>query len=173
MPERIVAVYSDGGVIQHNPSNIGGTWATLHVGEAGVPLWRSSGVVLPAEVGGPVTNNQTEMFALLVGLEALPDGWSGNLCSDSLVTLRRFCYSGTLRGIPDPWRDRLGTVLRRLGTLTPLLHAGHPTRAQLRAGVGRHGYPVSEHNVECDRACGLEAEKYLRQHPASVEVPRG
>jgi ribonuclease HI len=148
------AIYADGGVIQKNPSDIGGTWATCHVDGDNRRCWRASGVLLPADVGAPfVTNNQTEFYALLTGLEMLATGWSGKVCTDSLVTIRRFRDEGRLAGIPNEWRRRMAMTLGRLGELEYVLLDGHPTRAQLAAGIGKRGGPVSEHNVWCDHAC--------------------
>jgi ribonuclease HI len=167
---EVVAVFADGGVVRQNPSPIGGTWACCHVDRDEQRIWCASGFILPSEVGGwPVTNNQTEFYALLAGLEALPDGWHGDACSDSQVTLIRFFQRGALRGIPDAWRQRMGYTLRRLDPLIrPVLLDGHPTRAQLAEGVGKRGHRVSEHNVWCDAACGEEGRKLFRQQTAGA-----
>ncbi len=159
-----VAVYADGGVILSNPSAIGGTWATCHVDASGARIWEASGVILPADVGMPfVSNNQSEFYALLMGLEAVPDGWSGRACSDSSITLARFFRMGKLNGIPFDWRARLSNVLGRLGRVESVLLDGHPTRAQLAAGIGRNGHPVSAHNCWCDRRCTEEARRHVAE----------
>lgn len=158
----IVAVFADGGVIRQNPSPIGGTWATCHVDADNWRAWRNSGVLVPADVGAEsVTNNQTEYFGLLTGLEALPDGWSGRVCTDSLVTIRRFRDEGRLAGIPLPWRKRMAMTLGRLGVLEYVLLDGHPTKAQLAAGVGKRGNPVSEHNAWADRECAEVGRQFI------------
>ena len=36
-----------------------------------------------------MTNNVTELIAMLRALRALPDGWSGEVLSDSLCTIKR------------------------------------------------------------------------------------
>lgn len=162
----VLQVYADGGVIQKNPSAIGGTWASCHVDGHGQRIWSASGVILPEQVGGEVTNNQTEFYALLMGLEATPMYWSGQACSDSRVTLLRFFYSGALRGIPEGWQRRMGRLLERLRNVEPVQLDGHPTRAQLAAGVGKRGQKVSEFNVWCDLQCGEEARKFLAQREA-------
>lgn len=171
-----VAVYSDGGVIKVNPSPTGGMWATCHVDAEGERIWSASGVVL-AEEGDEylsmVTNNQTEFRAMLAGLEALPDGWSGTVYADSLVTIRRFRDEAGLAGIPLDWRRRMAVVLGRLGRLTYVLLDGHPSRAQLAAGVGKRGNPVSEHNVFVDALCTQEARRYLGVEPKPKRVRKG
>lgn len=170
---EVIAVYADGGVIRVNPSPIAGMWATCHIDAGGARVWSASGLVL-AEPGDPylsmVTNNQTELRALLAGLEALPDGWSGRVCTDSEVTIRRFRDDARLAGIPLEWRKRLAYVLGRLGALTYVLLDGHPTRAQLArqdelgewaAGVGKSGGPVSKWNQWCDQECTRIGREYL------------
>lgn len=157
----VVAIYADGGVILKNPSDIAGTWATCHVDADNWRAWTASGVLLPSEVGtSAVTNNQTEFYALLNGLEALPDDWAGRVCTDSLVTIRRFRDDAKLAGIPLEWRRRMAMTRGRLGQLEYVLLDGHPTRAHLAAGIGKRGGPVSEHNVWCDHAC-TEAGRLL------------
>lgn len=160
----VVAVFADGGVIQHNPSDYGGTWGCCHVDQDDVRVLEMGGVILPSEVETTgVTNNQSEFMAMLQALEALPDGWSGKACSDSNITLMRFFGCAKMRGIPVVWGQRMSRVLGRLGTITPVLLSGHPTRAHLASGVGKHGTPVSVHNAWCDKRCNLEGVRYLLQ----------
>jgi ribonuclease HI len=167
---EIVAVYADGGVIHRNPSPMGGTWAACHVDAQGNRVWEASGVTLPHEVPKRsdyprpmVTNNQTEFYAVLAGLEALPEGWHGQVCSDSNVTRLRFFFHARLAGIPEEWERRMWQAQARLdwSRCQPVLLAGHPTKAQLLAGIGRHGFPVSGHNVWCDAECGRIAKKLI------------
>jgi ribonuclease HI len=154
----ITAIYCDGGVIARNPSPVGGTWAWCHVDAAGARIAQGSGV-LP--VPG-TTNNVAEFCAAVLALEAAPDGWTGRLCSDSQVTLGRLCWGWKLTGLPLDWVQRGSLVLQRLGLVEAVLLQGHPTAADLRAGIGaKRGYPVSAHNVFCDQACSREAAAWL------------
>lgn len=164
----IAAVYSDGGVIGVNPSPIGGTWACCLIDECGTTAESCSGYVWPEKVGDwvpwcvetpEVTNNQTEFYALLSALERLPDGWSGRVCSDSAITLGRFFRGFKLTGLPQGWVDRGAAALARLGAVTLVQLDGHPTRAQLAAGVGKRGNPVSAHQGWCDKECGRLARR--------------
>lgn len=60
------ALFCDGGVISKNPSTIGGTWAARLVIED-KPVRHDSGIVFPLDIyGEPVSNNLTEMLALLI-----------------------------------------------------------------------------------------------------------
>src|SRR5688500_18958595 len=99
MQMTIVALYVDGGVIVTNPSIIGGTYAWRVVYYEGAPLGRGA-VVTTSQMGGLVTNNQTEMLALLEGLKRLPDHFNGTIYSDSQVTLGRIFMGWKWKNIP-------------------------------------------------------------------------
>lgn len=162
-PSPVTDVYADGGCVLDNPSPHGGTWAWCHVAGGG-RVAEASGAVTPEEVGTEtVSNNATEFLALLLCLEALPNGWAGTASTDSGVTLLRFRDHTTtkMKGIPDAWVVRLNAVRRRLGELNFVLLGGHPTRAELAAGVRKDGKPVSEHNVWADKQCGKRAKELL------------
>lgn len=160
--ERITAVFADGGTIKGNPSTIGGAYAWCHCDERGHRVREGSGFVRASEwPGGKVTNNATEFLALVLALEALPEGWSGDVCSDSKVTLGRLFDGWKMTGIPPAWVTRGGRALRRLGRLTPVQMDGHPTKAQLERGVGKRGNVVSVQNVWADRECGRQADLCL------------
>ncbi|MDE3077486.1 MAG: hypothetical protein KGJ86_18865 [Chloroflexota bacterium] len=171
----MAAIYADGGCIRKNPSPIGGMWAWCLVNELGERVSQGSGVMVPAygyDAHFPdlrvdrwpfdeITNNQMEFVALVLGLEALPDGWSGAVCSDSQVTLGRFFKQWKLDGIPPKWIQRGGFARRRLGQLSAVLLDGHPTRRHLADGKGKRGNRVSQHNVWCDEECNRVARRYL------------
>jgi ribonuclease HI len=156
----IIAVYADGGVIGLNPSAIGGTWAWCQVGEDGERLKCASGIIRPSPELGlfVITNNVTEFAALARALRALPDGWSGQVYSDSRITLGRFFEGWKLEGIPVGWGDHIQYLRKRLGVLEWTLLDGHPTKAQLAAGIGKRGNPVSAHNAWCDKECNRLAK---------------
>ncbi len=163
---RVVAttgmLYADGGVIGPNPSPIGGTWAWCLVDEQGARVAADSGTLLQADVGLPtVTNNVTELYALIVGCEALPTGWRGVVCSDSWISLQRVFRGAKLNHVPLWLCQRLGALLKsgRLADCTYELLDGHPTRAELESGIGKRGHRVSEHNVFCDSACTKRARE--------------
>lgn len=173
-PTRPAYVYADGGVLFHSRSPFGGTWAWRHVNRAGDVVCQEAGVAVPRRYARQqidrlldvpthvapletVTNNYTELLAALHGLEALPDRWSGTVCSDSQITLGRI--SGQYRkmnGIPEAIQERLRVQRRRLGEIRVRLLAGHPSKDDLTAGTkAKNGvlYPVSLHNVWCDARC--------------------
>lgn len=158
-----VALYADGGVIGSNPSSIGGTWAWCLVDAAGQRICEYSGVIRACDAGVPaVTNNLTELLALVNGLDALPSGWQGTVYSDSWVSLQRVFLAAKLNNVP-PWLiDRLQALQksRKLAEMSYVLLDGHPTKAQLAAGVGKRGHPVSIHNVFCDAECQRRARQY-------------
>lgn len=156
-------LYVDGGVIGHNPSTIGGTMAwrrviNRQVSSQGVAIITPDGAKLPA-----ITNNLTEMLALVNGLESLPEHWIGTVCSDSQVTLGRAFMGWKWKNIPMWLHHEFQFHRKRLVNYEKFKYVlldGHPTRAQLLSGVGKRGHPVSEHNVWCDQACGLKAQAF-------------
>lgn len=157
---QIVAMYCDGGVIGRNPSPIGGTCAACLVNATGERIACKSRVITPQDVRLPqVTNNISELWAMLLGLRMLPDGWSGTVYCDSWVTICRVFRMGKMENVPAFMVRETEKQLARLGKMTYVLLDGHPTKEQLAVGKGKRGHPVSIHNVWCDEACqrlGLE-----------------
>lgn len=157
-----VALYADGGVIRQNPSTIGGTWAWCMVDADGERIRHAVGWMTPAELGTPaVTNNQTELLALVLGLEALPAAFAGTVYSDSWVSLQRIFHAAKLNNLPQWLIERLQAIQKSgaLATMRYVLLDGHPTRAQLEAGIGKRGNPVSTWNVWCDAQCSALARE--------------
>lgn len=158
------SLYCDGGVVTVNPSPYAGTWA-YRILTDGVVVAEQSGIITPAQARmDKITNNLTEMLAALNAMRALPGDWTGEFCSDSQITLGRLFLGWKWTGIPA-WMHKLyndnRVRLTNYTTITPILLDGHPTRAQLAAGIGKRGHPVSEHNVFCDHACGERAKEFL------------
>lgn len=164
---KAIALYGDGGVIGSNPSLVGGVWAWCAVDIHNERIVRRSGFV-PVTETRDVTNNNTELIALVLALEALHDGWSGLVCSDSKLALGTLFQGWNARKQPPNIIRRGMRAIARLGHIETMLLQGHPTKADLAKGVGkRRGLPVSPHNVWCDEACNLEKLKYA-QRTASV-----
>lgn len=157
----VAALYADGSTAGANPSRVGGTWCWCWVDERGRRLRTESGAVRPRDIGlEKVTNNFTELLAVVRGLESLPDSWCGVVYTDSSVTAGRVKpqrKTPSLNGIPEDLRDRLRAVKARMGRYKVVLLAGHPTAGELRLGRNRKGVPVSEHNVHCDDVCWRQA----------------
>lgn len=166
MLELSNALFADGGVIGANPSGIGGTWAWRMVSNEQV-FQQAAGVITPRQADMPaITNNLTEMLALVRGLQALPVSWAGTVYSDSQITLGRVFQCWKWKNIPMWLHHEYQEARSRLVNweqIRGVLLQGHPTKAELAAGVGSRGYPVSEHNVWCDMACGLRAADFLRE----------
>jgi ribonuclease HI len=170
------AVYADGGVVLVNPSPHGGTWAYCWVDAAGARVFEASGVLLPETVAPgaeAVSNNDSEFFAVAKALASLPDRWSGPVYTDSRVTICRM--RNILAGFPvnlsAAWTSHAARLLGRLGPISWVLLDGHPTKAQLAAGIGKRGNPCSAHNVWCDQECGRVAE-FLRPRPCPLKEAR-
>lgn len=162
----ITEIYADGGVILKNPSPIGGTYAIRLIHDDG-QIEQHSGVLLPKHgYREVVSNNVSELAAVLAGLRYVPDDWKGVVYSDSWVTLQRVFHGAKCNNVPRWLMDRLEMQVNRLrlGTrITYVLLDGHPTKAQLAEGIGKRGNMVSEHNVWCDQECGRVAKKYLQE----------
>lgn len=157
-------LYVDGGVININPSTIGGTWAARLV-QDGKVINEWSGVITPAEAYMlSVSNNLTEMLALVKGLSFLPWDWRGTVYSDSQVTLGRAFQGWKWNNVPSWLYNAFGNQCARLvhwKQIHYVLLDGHPTKAHLEAGVGKRGHPVSAHNAWCDHACQAQAKQFM------------
>lgn len=158
----ISKLFADGGVIEKNPSRMGGTWAWIQVGEDDNQVACGYGVITPAEARmETVSNNLTELLALLYGLERLPVEFRGIVASDSQVSLGRLFMGWQWKNIPPWMHEKYQDARKRLpfwNDIQYVLLDGHPTRAQLAAGVGKRGHPVSRWNVLCDKLCSQAAE---------------
>jgi ribonuclease HI len=167
-------LYADGGVIGKNPSPYGGTWACV-LTYNGTKMWEMSGVLLVSTryfPAGKVTNNQSELFAILKGMAVLPATITLEVCSDSNVSLGRVFSDFSMNNIPS-WmcvmKDSQIRKFKHWDDFSFTLLDGHPTRAQLDAGKGKRGHPVSEWNVLCDKLCHQEAEKYMKEREQEPE----
>lgn len=156
-------LYTDGGVIGRNPSPEGGVFAWCLV-ENDFRVKEHSGLILPGAIGmQAVSNNNTELLALLDGIEALPKDWTGRVNSDSRIALGWVFLGWSPEKIPQVLRTRLAALHRsgRLAGLQWRLLQGHPTKADLARGIGeKRNLPVSIHNVWCDEACSRLAREH-------------
>lgn len=160
----VVALYADGGVMKVNPSPYGGMCAWCGVDKDGVRIIER-GCVVPALSGKTISNNVTEQMAIVLALEAMPDGWSGTIYSDSRIALGRVAgtFKGT-KGLPPNLIERTRRAHKRMGALTFVLLQGHPTKADLARGTGKkRGLPVSLHNCWCDEECTRQGKAYMSQ----------
>lgn len=163
----VVAVYADGGCIGGNPSPLGITWAWCAVTEDDSRIIERCGYI-KSENGRLLTNNHSEAIALTLALEAMPDGWSGIVCSDSEISLGRIFHNYKLKNMPRNVSDRWKWAVERLGILEPKLVKGHPTKETLERGyhitdLGAE-VAVSIHNVWCDEACTAVKQDFYRDH---------
>lgn len=163
MPKLPTKIYCDGGVIGSNPSKVGGTWAFCWVDENDCLVNHGANVITPEGMSTrTVTNNQTELLAAVMALSSVPEGWSGTLFTDSLVTLHRITDGVGFDNIPG-WLDARTRLLRNGRRYKAGLVGGHPTKAELLTGrKRRNGLPVSHWNAFCHDLCQKEAEKFLR-----------
>ena len=96
------AVYCDGGVIRRNPSPIGGTWAYIWT-RTNESVREDRGLMPVSDDWPAISNNHSELQALVEAMEHLPDGWAGVICTDSGVTIAR-CGAGGTRSSTHPAR---------------------------------------------------------------------
>lgn len=165
----MLKLYTDGGVISKNPSPIGGTWAWCLV-DGDTLIEQSNGGVFHTDVvqfpGGLVTNNQTELFAVVQGLSQLDSDVLVEVCSDSAVTLGRIFKNFAFSNIPFWMKSALEIEKERLVHFSKFTYTqldGHPTKAHLLAGIGKRGNPVSKWNVLCDKLCNEAAQRFLQE----------
>lgn len=160
-------LYTDGGVISKNPSPYGGTWAWVLVRDD-KEIIRKSGYIIQTEryfPSGVVTNNQTELFAIIQGLHVLMDDDVVEICSDSNVSLGRVFRGSSFNNIPTWMMGALSIQQMRLSRWNEFsytLIGGHPQKASLKKGTNAKGQPVSKWNVLCDQMCHDEADNYWK-----------
>lgn len=170
----VTTLYSDGGVVEVNPSPVAGLWAWCATDQTGWRVIEDGGFIL-AEMDKTISNNQMEWCAAMQALEAMPDGWSGTLVTDSKNVLDRLEYLRRHLGLPEsqvvvpknlPWQwyRRMVTSMLRLGDVGFRHVKGHPTAAELKRGFtvsadGARKYDVSDQQVWCDAECQRQATR--------------
>lgn len=167
---RVQSLYTDGGLLGRNPCSLGGTWAWCHVTDD-VIINHDSGIVEPHEIKMPaVSNNITELLAMYHGLDALPNGWDGIVCTDSFVTMRRIMSPSRAKfhGVPSNLVEKIKLVRCRLGNIRFMLLGGHPSKDDLARGSTRDGTTVSIFNKWCDTKCN-EARQQFEMDVAAYE----
>lgn len=173
--EDVAWLVSDGGCIGKNPSYIGGTWCYVLMDEHNKRILHECGVVTPSYVNLPrVTNNLTEMLALVNALKRVPNGWEGRCLVDSQVTIGRVWKDWAMSGIPEWLETELKFLKMRLNfrKIRSVLVQGHPTRAELAAKRGKTGLPVSHQNCFCDLTCSSLAKAVLAAQVPHEEANR-
>ena len=160
-------------MVEINPSPIAGVWAWCATDDHGYRFIESGGFVLADEDNPLISNNQMEWLAATLALEAMEDGWSGALTTDSKNVLDRLAYlkrtlgdTGTLvpRNLPWQWYRRMVTSYLRLGEIELRHVKGHPTAADLKRGFtldasGKPKYAVSSQQVWCDAECNRQVTR--------------
>lgn len=170
------SLFTDGGTVGKNPSPYGATWAFVTV-DAGkdVRVHDDCGVITPGQFNWThVSNNLAELYALVMGLNHVPPGWSGTLYTDSNVTIQRVRMArggkrrGCVPGVPSPVLEEFYAAVNRAGHFMCVLLAGHPDRHQLACCRSQMvyrdpatGLAYSRHNDFVDKACSLAARDWL------------
>lgn len=159
-------LYTDGGLLLRNPSPLGCTAAFVAVRE-GVAVEQMAWRMDCSQLGVvEVSSNTAELLAAIfalrwVGVEE--PGWAGTLHTDSEVTatrLRRAQVGLKWNMGSVPWRMStwFRDAMRKVGKFEVIELGGHPTRADLAAGVNKYGLPVSRWNVLADKLCNRVKE---------------
>ena len=114
-----------------------------------------------------------ELFAIINGLRTCSKLYYSEivetLYSDSAVSIGRLRDGWGLANIPELMVKDLIFVQSQFHFNTIgrnqkcVLLDGHPTKAQLEAGIGKRGHLVSKWNVLCDKMCNEEAERYVQK----------
>lgn len=171
-----VSLYTDGGVVGSNPSSIGGTVAFYIIGQKNEVLSNYSSFLHPNFMGSDkVTNNQTELWALLLGLAHLKPDQIAHVYCDSEISLGRVFKNYAMANIPKFMFYVLMHIKRmeNFKKLEYTLLSGHPTKRQLELGTGKGGRPVSEWNVNCDRDCNLRSvDKKVKFYDKGITAAR-
>lgn len=154
----MIEIYCDGGTIGPNPSSKGGTWAYVVV-EDGTELC-CSGHVVPSQFNLPwVSNNVSELYATLMGLEEVGAVGECSIHTDNYCTYCRLKKRRSWKGVPDWMITRVKKACSRVKKLRVVLVAGHPEPHDLARGY--KGYlPCSRYNVMCDEMCNRESRSF-------------
>jgi ribonuclease HI len=169
-------IYTDGGLLSVNPSDIGGTWAWVAVDAEDRKIGWKSGVVTTRSMLQHglhrVSNIIMEHVALIKAMEAVPLNWSGTILSDCQPVLTRVISDYEISkgfkrmpaselNLPEYVSKRQKEAVKRLGKVRFVLVQGHPTKADLACGIGKkRNLPVSKWNVLADDLCNQEKSKF-------------
>ncbi len=179
-----VAVYTDGGLLTKNPSDVGGVWAWVAVSATDRNLGFKSGVVLCPHPTKKLSNNHMEQIAIVRAIEALPDGWDGVIYTDSdvarirvesdyeQVVLGSKRFPAAEKNLYTSISERSKRAVAKLGRQVRfVLLQGHPTKADLECGWGaKRNLPVSKWNVWADRRCVYEKKLYMEKQTL-IDLP--
>lgn len=149
--KKIFELYTDGGVIERNPSRVGGSWAYALI--AGDRIIRENGEIIQPllmQAGETVTNNQTELLACIVGIrESWQAGYRiSTLYTDSQVTLGRLSQGWSLKNIPAWMIKQLREIQR------------DPRFALIHFELVK-GHAGNKWNEYCDHKCQELAQAHL------------
>lgn len=123
-----------------------------------------------------VTNNVTELVAILIGAAFAPEGRNIMLYSDSKISLGTVFCDFKLEGLPDCVLEQLAEFKRETHfrfnnhgytQAGPIgLLDGHPNDTDLAMKKGHRGLPTSVHNRWCDYMCNIRKPDLAEWHNA-------
>lgn len=159
-------LYTDGGLLSRNPSSLGCTAAFVAVRE-GLVIEQMAWRMTCEDLGlSEVSSNTAELLAAIFALRWIgieQPGWAGKLHTDSEVTATRLRRGQVglrwdMRGVTSRMNTWFRLAMAKVGKFEVIELGGHPTRADLAAGVNKYGLPVSRWNVLADKLCNRVKE---------------
>ena len=154
---QILAGFCDGGVMGSNPSKLGGTWAWCHIGAGNERIATKSGMIktIPGK-RDEITNNEMELAAMIYLLQSFPERWSGQVFTDSRLTVLRIkaVQNGrSTREISMKSIVLIKAALDRLSTVEVYWLPGHSREPFPFLVYGLGTVDVNPHNRWCHQAC--------------------
>ena len=153
MSEKIkVTIYTDG-ACSGNPGPGGYGTILVHVDANGITHEKEL-----SEGFTNVTNNQMELMAVIVGLEALKKPASVNIISDSKYVVNAFNNNWIESWIKKGWKNSSKAAVKNIDLWQRLLKAKEPHDVTFNWIKGHAGH---EYNERCD-ALAVNAYKNLK-----------
>jgi len=183
-----VHVYTDAGIIGTGYSKIGGSFAwRIVIGgrpglnpcegtviKSGSGLFLVKGIPFPPELESVCDDsgldgiecNLMETFSAYHGLNAaLELGYvSVTLCCDNKNAIGRMTQDYATNNLPEWMLDCIQSTRSKFHDIKSVLMNGHPNKKELKSGIGHSGYPVSDHNVWCDKECTRIKKEFYALH---------
>lgn len=158
------SLWTDGGLLSRNPSPLGGSYCAIHVNPENKMVWTDRGILIPKHLGvEKITNNHTELTAVYRGIRRLPDGWKGEIVSDSECVLAWLQQEG--RGMYRTWKN-CPPWLQSYVELEQKRILDTDGRLEYRHVEGHQESSLDHRwNCECDRICNEEKQLWFERNP--------
>ena len=165
--KRITAVVADGGTVGNGSTGpiFVMAFAFRHIDENDQVAEWGSGIVEPNQMNAlRKTSHTAEIWAIIMALRDLPQGWSGKLLTDTRGAAAAVLGSELPADFPFWLREYCRGIRTRLGEVEIVSVGSHPTVDERRRGVMNDGWRlVSEHHIWCDQECNRLKYAYNMQ----------